>query len=141
MKHMKWISALMLLLIPLIAAAQVQTTGKMVAQVPFKFVVGDATMPAGEVTLQRADPKGWVLAICNPGGKVAIYSRAVPTEAKRLAEASELVFRKYGDRYFLASVRIGDSRAVYELRPGKLENEMRAQNAPATEEVLLASLR
>lgn len=141
MKHMKWISALMLLLIPLMAAAQVQTTGKMTVPVPFKFAVGDVTMPAGEVTLQRADSKGWVLAICNPDAKLSIYSLAVPGESKELAATSELVFRKYGDRYFLTSVRIGDSHAVYELRPGKLENEMRAQNVTATQVVLLASLR
>lgn len=141
MKHVKWISTLMLLCIPLIAAAQVQTAGKLAAQVPFKFVVGNVTVPAGEVTLQRADQKGWVLAVCNPDVKLSTYSFAVPGESKKLAATSALVFRKYGDRYFLASVRIRDSRAVYEFRRGKLENEMRAQNIPATEEILLASLR
>lgn len=141
MKQTKWISALVLLFVPLIASAQLEQTEHIAAQIPFEFTVGNVTVPAGEVSLQLADQQGWVLAICNPSVKLSTYAPALPSEARRPATKSALVFRKYGDRYFLASMRIGDSRAVYEFRPGKLENEIRAKNIPATEEVLVASLR
>lgn len=141
MKYAKWVSALMLLLVPMIAAAQLAQSEYIAAQVPFKFTVGNVTLPAGEVTLQLAGQTGWLLAIHNPDVKLSIYSLASPTVAKKAAKDSALVFRKYGDRYFLASMRIGDSRTVYEFRPGKLENEMRAQTLVPTEEVLLATAR
>ena len=141
MKHMKWISALMLLVAPLIATAQLSSNEKIEAEVPFKFTVGDKTLPAGEVTLKLTDRKGWVLAISNPEAKLSMYAFAAPAQAKKAATASALIFRKYGNRYFLASTRIGGSRDVYEFRPSRLENEMRAQNVPRTEEVLVASLR
>jgi hypothetical protein len=141
MKYAKWVSALMLLLVPMIAAAQLAHSEYIAAQVPFNFVVGNVTVPAGEVTLQLADQTGWLLAIHNPDVKLSIYSLASPTVAQKAAKDSALVFRKYGDRYFLASMRIGDSRTVYEFRPGKLENEMRAQTLVPTEEVLLATAR
>jgi hypothetical protein len=141
MKYAKWISALMLLLVPVVAAAQLSQGEHIATQVPFKFMVGNTTVPAGKVILQLADEKGWVLAIQNPDVKLSIFSLASPTVANQAAKNSALVFRKYGDRYFLASMRIGDTRTVYEFRPGKLENEMRAQSMVPTEEVLLATAR
>ena len=139
MKYMKWVSAVMLF-IPLIATAQLHQTETVSTQVPFKFMIGDVMVPAGEISLQLADQKGWVLALCNRDASLSMYALAVPSEAKKAAKTS-LVFRKYGDRYFLATLKIGDSRAVYEFRPGKLENEIRARNIMPTEEVLIAGTR
>jgi len=141
MKHAKWISVLMLLFVPLIAAAQLAPTERIVTQVPFKFAVGDVAMPAGEVTVQLADEKGWVLTVSNRDAKKAIFALAAATAAKKAAPESALVFHKYGDRYFLVAMMIGDSRAVYEFRQSKLEKELLAQNLRATEEILLASAR
>lgn len=140
MKYAKWISAVMLLFIPLIATAQLHQTQTVAAQVPFKFTVGNMTVPAGEISLQLADQKGWVLAVCSRDSNLSMYALTIPTEAAKAAKTS-LVFRKYGDRYFLASLKVGDSRGVYEFRPGKLENEVRAQNVTPTEVVLYAGTR
>ena len=140
MKYAKWISIVMLLFVPLVATAQLGQTETVATQVPFKFIVGNATIPAGEISMQLADQKGWVLALRNRDTKVSMYALAVPSEAKKAAKTS-LVFRRYGDRYFLASLKIGNSRAVYQFRPGKLENEVRAQNVTPTEVVLLAQAR
>jgi hypothetical protein len=52
MRHTKWISALMLLFLPIIAAAQMKPGERVVTQVPFKFMVGTVEMPAGECSLQ-----------------------------------------------------------------------------------------
>jgi hypothetical protein len=141
MKHMKWISTLLLLFVPLIATAQLSADGKIAAQVPFKFTVGSRTVPAGEVTLKLADQKGWILTLCNRDVNLSMYALAEPTEAKKVATASALTFRKYGNRYFLASAQIGGSRDIYVFRPSPLEHEMRAQNIAVSEEVLLALLR
>ena len=141
MKYAKWISALMILFVPLMAVAQLQPNERITTQVPFKFMIGDVVVPAGEVTLQLAESNGRALAISNPDVKLSFFSLALPSVANKAPTSSALGFRKYGDRYFLAKVKLGDSRTGYEFRPGKLENEMRAKNLVATEEVLLASAR
>ena len=141
MKYAKWVSALMLLFVPVIAAAQLAQSEHISAPVPFQFIVGNMTVPAGQVSLDIGRSKRVGVTINNPDAKLSIFSLASPTVAAKAAKDSALVFRKYGDRYFLASMRFGDSRAVYEFRPGKLENEMHAQSVAPTEEVLLATAR
>jgi len=139
MKHAKWISALMLLFVPLIAAAQLRQSERIVTQVPFRFTVGNVAIPAGECSVQLADQKGWVLTVSNRDAKIALFTHTVPNAARKIAPASALVFHKYGDRYFLVALRVSDSRAVYEFRQSKLEKELIAQNLRPTEEILLAS--
>ena len=141
MKHKKWFTVVMLLFAPLIAAAQLAQSGRVVTQVPFKFTVGNVAIPAGECSVQLADQKGWVLTVSNREAKIAIFAPSAPTQENKARERSALVFHKYGDRYFLAGVRIGNSRAVYEVRQSKLEKELLAQNLRPTEEVLLAGAR
>jgi hypothetical protein len=141
MKHAKWISALMLLFVPLIAAAQLAQSERIVTQVPFRFTVGNVAIPAGECSVQLADQKGWVLTVSNRDAKIALFTHTVPNAARKIAPASALVFHKYGDRYFLVALRVSDSRAVYEFRQSKLEKELIAQNLRPTEEILLASAK
>jgi hypothetical protein len=50
-----------------------------------------------------------------------------------------LVFHKYGSNYFLSEVKIEGTRNGYQLPETKAEREIRAQNGPATNEILLAS--
>jgi hypothetical protein len=141
MKHAKWISALMLLFVPLIAAAQLAQSERIVTQVPFRFTVGNVAIPAGECSVQLADQKGWVLTVSNRDAKIALFTHTVPNAARKIAPASALVFHKYGDRYFLVALRVSDSSAVYEFRQSKLEKELIAQNLRPTEEILLASAK
>ena len=141
MKHAKWISALMLLFVPLIAAAQLRQSERIVTQVPFRFTVGNVAIPAGECSVQLADQKGWVLTVSNRDAKIALFTHTVPNAARKIAPASALVFHKYGDRYFLVALRVSDSGAVYEFRQSKLEKELIAQNLRPTEEILLASAK
>lgn len=136
MKYAKWISALVLLAAPLVAAAQSE---RIVTQVPFKFTVGTVEMPAGEYIVQLADERGVaLLTVGNPEGKRAVYVLTLANQGEK-SQHPAMVFHRYGDRYFLAEVRIEDSRTVYTLQATKLEKEFRAQNLPAAEEILLAS--
>jgi hypothetical protein len=49
--------------------------------------------------------------------------------------------RPAGNRYFLSEIRLEGSDEAYKLSEGRAEAELRAQNAPASEETLLASLK
>ena len=127
---------MVLLAAPLVAAAQSQRIG---TQVPFKFTVGTVEMPAGEYIVRLADERGVaLLTVGNPEGKRSVYVLTVANLGEK-SQHPAMVFHRYGERYFLAEVRIEDSRTVYRLQATKLEKEFRAQNLPATEEILLAS--
>src|SRR5215467_666917 len=130
MKYAKWISALMLLFVPIMAAAQLQPSERIVTNVPFSFVVANTVIPAGECTIQSADAQGWMLTVSNRDAKLNVFVLASAGLQKKAPALSSLVFHKYGNRYFLSEVKIGDSRGAYSFRQGKLEAEMRAQNAP-----------
>ena len=137
MKYVKWISALMILIVPIIAAAQMKPGDRVVTQVPFKFMVGTVEMPAGEYTVQLADQKLVLLTVGNLEAKRWVYAKAIPDQGSK-AQNAALVFHRYGDRYFLAELKVKDSRTSYAFQPTKLEKELRAQNASSTD-ILLAS--
>jgi len=138
MKCAKWISAVMLLSVPLIAVAQMKPTERIVTQVPFKFMVGNAAMPAGECTVVLANENNSVLLVGSSDAKHWVYAPTTPNLGKKASDAA-LTFHRYGDRYFLTEVRVGNSRSIYTFKPSKLEKELRAQNVSGTEEILLAS--
>ena len=138
MKCAKWIFAVMLLSVPLIAVAQMKPTERIVTQVPFKFMVGNAAMPAGECTVVLANENNSVLLVGSSDAKLWVYAPTTPNLGKKASDAA-LTFHRYGDRYFLTEVRVGNSRSIYTFKPSKLEKELRAQNVSGTEEILLAS--
>ena len=76
MKYAKWMSALMLLFVPIMAAAQLQPSERIVTNVPFSFVVANQVIPAGECTIQSAGTQGSVLTLSNRDAKLNIFVRA-----------------------------------------------------------------
>src|SRR5690349_11649932 len=136
MKYAKWISILGLLILPALAAAQMKQTDRIAVKVPFTFVVGDTAVPSGEIILQRADLSGRVLAVRNVDAKLNVF--ATTSGEKATARTGEyLVFRKYGNRYVLKSLKVDGSNEMYAFAPGKLEAEMTAQNR-SDEEIVVA---
>jgi hypothetical protein len=141
MKYAMRMFVLTLTMLPLLATAQLTSTQKIVARVPFEFVVGSKVVPSAVWIVQPATMDAKTLVIRNIAAAVGLFSNASLLEAKRTAGAYALVFHKYGNRYFLSGVKIAGNRTSYRLSESKGEAEMRAQNLPATEEILLASLK
>jgi len=141
MKYAKWILAMMLLLIPAIAAAQMKTTEWISAQVPFTFVVANHVIPLGNCTIRRTDTSGGALEIRSRSARVDVFATASLTEGRVLSGKYTLVFHKYGMRYFLAGVKLENSPVVYWFTPSRYEVEALAEGRPATEKTLLASAR
>jgi hypothetical protein len=141
MRYAKWVTVLMLATIPSIAGAQTRSNQRVVAQVPFTYTVANTVIPLGETTIQWSDPTMRVLKIQNAHAGITVLVPANATGGKNAAAQCSLVFHKYGRRYFLAGMKIEGSADLYSFGPSKSEGEMFAQNIPATEEILLASLR
>jgi hypothetical protein len=141
MKYAKRMLALMLTMLPVLAVAQLQDTNEIVAQVPFKFMVGGKMLPAGECVIDRASPDGKTIAIRNWSASANLFSSVSPVESKNVNQRYALVFHQYGDRYFLTGLELRGSRTIYRLPETRAEAEMRAQNVPESEQTLTASLK
>ena len=141
MKYAKKMFALALVALPVLAAAQMASTTKIVGQVPFPFVVGDKHVPAGQCTIEPAADGGRVLVIRNVGAKVSTFSPATASQAKTASSSYALVFHMYGDKAFLTGIKIAGDRTIYQIPEGRAEAELRAQNASATQEILLGSAK
>lgn len=137
----KWMLAFMLTLLPTLAAAQLGGNERIKMQVPFEFVVANRTVPAGMYLVKAAVPEGSTLMLRNSAAKVSVMTSNVVSESETTADSYAMVFKKYGETRFLSEIRIAGSRMVCRLPENKAETELRAKNAPSTEEILLASGR
>jgi hypothetical protein len=72
---------------------------------------------------------------------VGLFARSSQNEGKQDASHYALVFKHYGDRYFLSGIKLQGSNITYRLPESKVEAELRAQSVSATEETLRASLK
>lgn len=139
MKHANLMVAAMLMVLSSLGSAQLGSGNGIVAQVPFKFIAGNKVVPAGRCAIQTATMDGNTLVIRNADAKVSLFSSASRVETREAAGSYALVFHKEGNQYFLRGIKLQGTRTGYLLPESKAETELRAQNAPAAEEVVLAS--
>jgi len=111
---------------------------RITAQVPFGFIANGKAMPAGEcaITIQGDGPK--ILWIRSGNKNLAAIPHA--TQSPNTSEKTVLVFHRYGDRYFLATISLEGASRGYEFPVNKLETELLAQKITETDVTLLASL-
>ena len=102
------------------------------ATVPFDFIVGDTTLPAGNYAIGKASSGGDCLKISNTVAKGAAMRLTIALDGK--SENSKLVFHRYGERYFLAEVWTDENSQGRQLMKGRQER------AIEKESVRLASL-
>jgi hypothetical protein len=129
-----------LMLLSGISFAQLASDSRLVAQVPFRFMAANKMVPAGECEIRLVSMGSRTLKISNADSSVSLFSPSYQTESKQGAAQYALVFKQYGDRYFLSGIKLQGSKIAYRLPESKLEAELRAENVPSTEETLLASL-
>src|SRR5579862_2677590 len=85
--------------------AHAQITGDLEVSIPFQFHAGDAQLPAGKYVvhmLDKADQR--VMEISSADGSTSALFEVDDAEANTAPAKSELVFNKYGTRYFLTKV-------------------------------------
>ncbi len=82
MKYTTRILMLTLTLLPMLAAAQMQTDTKLQSQVPFDFMIGSKTIPAGQLIVEPAIPGASTLILRNWAAKVNMLSTVTRAETK-----------------------------------------------------------
>jgi hypothetical protein len=119
--------------IALIVLAGFCTAGSLQAQshevranVPFDFTVGNKQLPAGSYKF-FSTPNDMIW-IQNGDQQIAVLSR---TEDAYISSnyVSDLVFNKYGDRYFLKEIDCTSIGLDVDIVPSKLEKQVRTQQA------------
>jgi hypothetical protein len=116
------------------AAAQAQQT-KVMADVPFSFVVGDRAYPAGEYTLAS---NGAVLLIEATEQTSAANVLSIACENALPAQQTKLVFHRTGDTLFLYQIWVAGDQYGREFPRSKTETRM-AQNHDKSENVIVAA--
>lgn len=141
MKNAKWMLPLTLMMLSGLMSAQSFMASRVVAHVPFEYVVNNKIMPAGESLVKASSMDSRVLAISNFDARQNGLVGYTCTQSKDVSEKTVLVFKRYGDLYFLASIRIAGSNFTYTLPENKAEGELRSQNVNFNQTELLADLR
>jgi len=94
-------SLITLALICTTAPCWAQFSRQVVATIPFEFTVNDLTLPAGEYATWEIMQGAYAMG--NTNGERHTLSLTYPV-AMNQTRLAKLVFRKYGDKYFLAEV-------------------------------------
>ena len=102
----------MICLLGLGEGARAQNTGKVVSNVPFEFVVGGVTLPAGVYTVGGASPDAYSsLVLIRSQDKGALL---LPIAFDPPTGRGEFAFEHVGDRYFLSKIETPEG--VYTFR-------------------------
>jgi hypothetical protein len=82
-----------------------QTTNQrlMTVNIPFAFSVENHSLPEGKYTIFTVTPERSIRIVTSDGKHSAIVN-TLPNYANSPSENSRLVFRRYGDEYFLTQV-------------------------------------
>jgi hypothetical protein len=123
--------AIMILAGVLVVGAKAQTSSaqRVIANVPFTFSAGKATLPAGRYTITVVNPSSdrKILQIRSLDGHSSAMILTT-TNSVSASEKSKLVFDRYGDRYFFSEAQLaGESTGLAAVR----HKEPREKNAMA----------
>jgi hypothetical protein len=99
-----------------IVSVQAQSRNRITAHVPFAFQIGDKTLPAGDYSVKRLSQNALLVESADgEQSAVAQSPRSVESNVNAKPGTEKLVFRQYGDQYFLAQVwmtRSNTGRAI-----------------------------
>ena len=118
------IVATLTLLIPISIIGFAGLSSRVIAEIPFDFTVGNKEFKAGKYSVGRLAPSN------NPGTLVirgedndAVASYNVNNATDKGGLQARLIFRRYGNQYFLAKVFDGHSGGGAEFLKSKAERE------------------
>jgi hypothetical protein len=92
-----------------VVSANAQSRMTVSTNIPFEFVVGDHTLPAGEYVIEAVISGGAALAIRGSDNGESVVRLAEPIGAMSKRKSARLVFHRYGQNYFLTQIWSGDS--------------------------------
>jgi hypothetical protein len=120
--------------------AQARTNQLMSVHAPFEFVLQDRVLAAGDYTVQQLTDSSVALRISSADNNESAGVLTNNAEAGRQeSDAPRLVFRRYGDQYFLAAIWLNaeSGRALIKShRERSLQKELAASGHAREPEVI-----
>lgn len=116
------VAMLGLLLTLAVATVQAQTGMRVVVHVPFDFIVGESRLAAGNYTVSEVNQHA--LYVRSADGETALLIQAPRTAIGDGQAKERLVFRRYGDQYFLAQAYLHESGNGSEVRRSDAERSL-----------------
>lgn len=113
------------------SASRAQAEDRVVAKVPFDFMVGTVRLPAGTYTVRTAGDDPAVVAIVSNDGRHAAYVLTIPAGTLVTSvQSPELVFQRFENQYFLSRIvdDTSDQREI-PLTPRIMQQELAAEHA------------
>jgi len=111
--------------------AEAQIVGNLEVDIPFQFHAGNSQLPPGKYIIHALDNSDLtIMEISSADGKMSALFDVREAEANSAPARNELVFNKYGNRYFLAKLfdeSNRDGSAVVESRYEKRIDKATAQ--------------
>jgi hypothetical protein len=129
------LSVLGMLGLLMITAPAFAQSMNVLANVPFSFSIDKSTLPAGEYQIRAVDtPGGHVLAIRNREAKIGrmfLTNSVYHSASGAYSENPKLVFKRYGDQYFLSQIWLEGNNTGRELPTSVRERELARGSTPA----------
>ncbi len=119
----------MLALATAVVSANAQSSNRVVAEIPFEFVVGNKALPSGQYTLTEGSSDGSALIIQSADTKNSVVRLTNSIEPRRNKTHARLMFHRYGERYFLAEVWSGANSTGRELTKSRQERAIERELA------------
>jgi hypothetical protein len=124
MKTRALVMAGMMALTAMASTRVAQAQEMMVVNIPFDFVAGNTTLPAGEYSIRVVAPEQTVLLINRKDAAASAFMNTNAVTKTEIQTESKMIFNRYGDRYFLSQVwTAGNSRGRQLLKSAR-EKEM-----------------
>jgi hypothetical protein len=98
--------------------------GDIVVDVPFAFVAGGQTLPAGHYIVAAMDDNVRIFNSQTTGLYLSTHSAS-----RNATDGTKLVFHRYGDTYFLSAMWVGGNAIGRELPRSRAERKLEARTA------------
>ena len=105
------------------------------ASIPFNFILGSRTMPAGQYTVEDVRPL--LILKSADGGILNLITDSI--QSLNAPTAGKLVFHRYGNQYFLSEVWTPGSTSGRQVSTTGRERELAAHRAVQTGTTVVAA--
>lgn len=96
--------------------------------IPFAFHAANQTLPAGRYEVSTRNVMSNTIVLRNQANKHSLTAITNGAQSRQIPEVSHLIFRRYGNEYFLAKIFVAGRTEGTELARSKTERRvMKAQ--------------
>jgi hypothetical protein len=140
MKNRIALGSLLALAVFSLVSAHAQTSVVVRADIPFEFVAGDVTLPAGTYTIGSGGQNTTFVVIRHVSGEPCILTLTGRVQGLHMKTKDVLQFARYGDKYFLRRIWTSNTDIGRQFKQSTLEKELLARGM-ASPNVELAAQR